>query len=87
MAPPSADIDTSPQDLPSGPAVTKDSSQSRLTEPLVYSGSLDEFKQFDVTSNIGREFPDLQVSTLLNDDEKLRDLGILGQSSLGSLEK
>ncbi|KAF2815363.1 putative TfdA family taurine dioxygenase [Mytilinidion resinicola] len=45
--------------------------------PLKYSGSLDSYKSFDITPIIGREFPDVQLSTLLSDDRKLRDLAIL----------
>lgn len=55
-------------------------SKSRLSGPLKYSGSLDSYDQFDVTSVIGREFPGLQLSEILNDDDKVRDLAILGQS-------
>lgn len=48
---------------------------------LRYSGSLDSFRAFDVTTVIGREFPELQLSDLLNadnSDEVLRDLAITG---------
>ncbi|KAH7371632.1 hypothetical protein BKA66DRAFT_514004 [Pyrenochaeta sp. MPI-SDFR-AT-0127] len=51
--------------------------RSRLLKPLIYSGSLDEFKQQDVTPAIGREFEGLQVTDLLKwGDEKIRDLAI-----------
>jgi hypothetical protein len=50
--------------------------------PLVYSGSLDEFKHFDVTHVIGTEFPELQLSSILADDNKIRDLAILGMLCL-----
>ncbi|KAL4946318.1 hypothetical protein BDV06DRAFT_218448 [Aspergillus oleicola] len=49
---------------------------SYIREPLKYSGSLDEFKSFDVTPIIGREFPDTQLTDILNDDQKIRDLAI-----------
>lgn len=45
--------------------------------PLSYSGTLDSYEHFDVTSVIGREFPKLQITDILNDDAKLRDLAIL----------
>jgi hypothetical protein len=45
--------------------------------PLSYSGTLDSHEHFDVTSVIGREFPKLQITDILNDDAKLRDLAIL----------
>lgn len=46
--------------------------------PLQYSGSLDEYESFDVTSVIGKEFPKLQISDILSDDKKVKDLAILG---------
>ncbi len=75
MAPPAATTD-----LASGSpeAAAKPSSRSRLTEPLKYSGSLDSYEHFDATGVIGREFPTLQLSSIVHDDEKVRDLGILG---------
>jgi hypothetical protein len=47
--------------------------------PLRNSGSLDEFKQFDSTTAIGREFPEVQLAELINApnaDTLLRDLAI-----------
>lgn len=79
MAPPSADIDVLPSSLPDT-IPTKNSSASRLTGPLSYSGSLDAYKQIDLTSVIGREFSDLQLSEILQDDTKIRDLAVLGKS-------
>ncbi|EXJ76894.1 hypothetical protein A1O3_10051 [Capronia epimyces CBS 606.96] len=82
MAPPAADVDlTSPPAVDSIP-VTKSvanntTKDSTTKEPLKYSGSLDEYKSFDVTNVIGREFPELQLSSILNDDTKVRDLAIL----------
>jgi hypothetical protein len=38
----------------------------------------DEYKSFDLTSAIGREFSTLQLSEILHDDAKIRDLGIIG---------
>ncbi|TVY15204.1 hypothetical protein LARI1_G005040 [Lachnellula arida] len=52
-------------------------SPSKRRAPLKYSGSLDIYKSNDLTPIIGREFPELQLSTLLSDDTKLRDLAIL----------
>jgi hypothetical protein len=45
--------------------------------PLTYSGTLDSYQSFDVASVIGREFPNLQLTEILNDDAKIRDLAIL----------
>lgn len=52
---------------------------SRLTGPLKYSGSLEEYEYFDATPILGREFPTLQLRDILNDDRKVRDLAILGE--------
>ena len=52
---------------------------SQLSAPLKYTGSLDSYAQFDVTAVIGREFPQLQLSDILQDDEKIRDLAVLGR--------
>lgn len=46
-------------------------------EPLASSGSLDQYESFDVTNIIGREFPTLQLSQIVQDDRKVRDLAIL----------
>ncbi|KAJ3536916.1 hypothetical protein NM208_g6519 [Fusarium decemcellulare] len=82
MSPPAAEVDVQS----SAPAVqpvtktvesVKSNSASRLDGPLTYSGSLDSEEQFDVTAVIGREFPKLQLSEILKDDTKLRDLAIL----------
>ena len=51
---------------------------SRIRQPLQYSGSLDEYESFNVTNIIGKEFPSLQISDILHDDNKIRDLAILG---------
>ncbi|KAI1389996.1 TauD-domain-containing protein [Hypoxylon trugodes] len=48
-------------------------------EPLKLSGALDQFKQFDVTPVIGKEFVDVDLAEWLrapNSDELLRDLAI-----------
>lgn len=53
--------------------------RSRLSEPLVYSGSLDSFKYQDLTPVIGREFEGLQVTDLLSQgDTLIRDLAVTG---------
>jgi hypothetical protein len=46
------------------------------TKPLKYSGSLDEYKSFDVTNVIGREYPEAKLLDILKDDKKIRDLAI-----------
>ena len=59
----------------------KKSASGLVREPLKYSGSLDEYESFDVTNIIGKEFPDVQISDILSDDDKIRDLAILGNGS------
>jgi hypothetical protein len=93
MAPPSADIDnhthssdtqtqvrspkarTIPEIKRSITGLTQSSS---FPTPLQYSGTLDEYESFDVTSVIGREFPKVQLTEILRDDAKIRDLAITG---------
>jgi hypothetical protein len=77
MAPPAADVDLAPN-TPLTVPVTKTVTSSKLAQPLSYSGSLDQYKSFDVTNVIGREFPELQLADILNDDTKIRDLAITG---------
>ena len=60
-----------------------ESARSQLAKPLVYSGSLDSFKNQDVTPIIGREFKGLQVRDLLKwGDEMIRDLAITSMQPL-----
>ncbi|KAF2102764.1 taurine catabolism dioxygenase [Rhizodiscina lignyota] len=76
MAPPAADVDLAirPEEVK---FPTKGSTlTNRLQEPLKYSGSLDQYKSVDVTPAIGREFSELQLSDILSDDNKIRDLAI-----------
>jgi len=90
MAPPAADVDIQPE-APVFAVPTKgaqgSTTASRLSGPLTYSGSLDSYDHFDVTNVIGREFPKLQLSEILRDDTKLRDLAILGTQAEGPKTK
>lgn len=79
MAPPAADVDLVSHTSNVVPVTKKLANSSKLTSPLKYSGSLDQYKSFDVTNVIGREFPELQLSDILNDDNKIRDLAITGK--------
>ena len=48
-------------------------------EPLKLKGVLDKYESFDVTPILGKEFPKLKITELLeapNSDELLRDLAI-----------
>ncbi|KAE9368354.1 putative TfdA family taurine dioxygenase [Stipitochalara longipes BDJ] len=49
---------------------------SPAVKPLKYSGSLDQYKSFDVTNVIGREYPEVRLLDILKDDQKIRDLAI-----------
>jgi hypothetical protein len=54
----------------------------RVSEPLVYSGSLDAYKHADATPTIGREISGVQIKNLLNSpdsDSLIRDLAITGK--------
>ena len=77
MAPPAADVDLAPETVTTLPVKTLDSTSTNKG-PLKYSGSLDQYPHVDVTNVIGREFVDLQLSQILGDDNKLRDLAITG---------
>ena len=84
MAPPAADADIVPQildPLPPTKSVAPTAHGNRLDGPLQYSGSLDQYKSFEVTNVIGREYPELQVSEILSDDAKIRDLAIISSSN------
>ncbi|KAF2403774.1 taurine catabolism dioxygenase, partial [Trichodelitschia bisporula] len=53
--------------------------ETQHREPLKPKGLLDQFKSFDVTPVIGREFPEVNLKELLrapNSDELIRDLAI-----------
>ena len=82
MSPPVAIADlTNGHDLPVQPPSTKEAAApSKFPTPLVYSGSLDQYEHFDVTAVIGREYPTIQLSEIVKDDAKLRDLAITGMS-------
>lgn len=84
MAPPAADVDVE-SNVPIhvkksvGAQPIKTATSSRLDGPLEYSGTLDSYDHFDVTKVIGREFTNLQLSEILHDDAKIRDLAILSK--------
>jgi hypothetical protein len=45
--------------------------------PLSHSGTLDNYESLDITSVIGREVPKLQLTDILSNDAKIRDLAAL----------
>jgi len=62
-------------------AVVNDNPYPR--SPLSLAGVLDEFKQFDVTPVVGREFPEVQLVDWIAADDSdalLRDLAITSTS-------
>jgi hypothetical protein len=92
MASPSADIDAQQTNtehqhiIRTVPGIEKTvaglTQSASFPAPLEYSGTLDHYESFDVTSVIGREFPKVQLSEILKDDSKIRDLAILGTFSV-----
>lgn len=50
-----------------------------LREPLKSSGSLKEYENFNSAPIIGTEFPNVQLTEILKDETKVRDLAILGE--------
>lgn len=60
-------------------------SRTRLSQPLVYSGTLDSFKQNEITPVIGREYYGLQIRDLLAwDDQHIIDLAATSKSIVKS---
>jgi len=58
MAPPSANFDNiHPVIFPTHHTDNKGATSLSFPNPLKYSGSLDDYENFDVTAVIGREFP------------------------------
>ncbi|ANB12097.1 hypothetical protein AWJ20_332 [Sugiyamaella lignohabitans] len=51
-------------------------SVQRTEAPLKPSGALDQYKYTDLTPVIGREYHDIQLAEILDDDDKIRDLAI-----------
>lgn len=71
--------------------LTESLSKSKLsvrasTEPLKPTGALDKYEFVDVTPVIGREYPNVQLTDLLNAenaDELIRELVIIGECTRG----
>lgn len=78
MAPPAADIDLVSEQDASLPILSKKAARTEVgQQPLKYSGSLDSYEHFDVTKIIGREYPTLQLSSIVHSDDLIRDLAII----------
>lgn len=55
--------------------------RTRALKPLTYSGTLDSFKNQDLTPVVGREYEGLQVRDLLRwGDDMIRDLAVTSKS-------
>ncbi|ANB11417.1 Jlp1p [Sugiyamaella lignohabitans] len=67
---------------PKGPSpyaekLTEGPSYKQFPTPLKASGKLDnEYKFDEITPHIGREYPEAQLSEIVKDDDKIRDLAI-----------
>lgn len=93
MAPHSEDVVTraaEPVHTNEAPNGLKEASKptSSSKTPLKLKGVLDQFKSFDVTPVIGKEFPDASLVEWLrapNSDELIRDLAITSAKSLNSI--
>lgn len=80
MAPSAVEAQT-----PVVPIVTKGSAAVSSPQPLKLSGALDQYESFEVTPNIGKEFPKANLVEWLNapnSDELLRELAITGMPTL-----
>jgi hypothetical protein len=61
----------------------EDPQKPEYRQPLKLNGALDQFKSFDVTPVIGKEFPDAKLVDWLNapnSDELIRDLAVTSPS-------
>lgn len=47
-----------------------------IRKPVPNGGSLNKYRHFEVTPIIGTEFPEVQLTDLLHDDTKIRDLAV-----------
>ena len=89
MAPPSAlsvESNGTSNDTTSQKGISQSNGETKQAvtnnkEPLKLNGVLNQFKYFDVTPVIGREFQDVDLADWLkapNSDELIRDLAITG---------
>jgi hypothetical protein len=56
-------------------------------KPLKTSGALDRFKYSECSPALGREYHGLQLSSIIDDDEIVRDLAITSKSPRNKEEK
>lgn len=50
------------------------------------SGALDNFKYIEISPALGREYPGLQLSSIIDDEEIVRDLAITGMMAVVSFD-
>ncbi|KAJ6133555.1 hypothetical protein N7471_008770 [Penicillium samsonianum] len=74
---PALDTQNYPEDIDIKAKGTDTPQPSLLREPLKSSGSLKEYENFNATPIIGTEFPYVQLTEILKDETKIRDLAIL----------
>lgn len=77
---PALDTQNYPEEIDIKAKGTDTLQPSLLREPLKSSGSLKEYENFNATPIIGTEFPYVQLTEILKDETKIRDLAILGES-------
>lgn len=88
MAP--STIETSTTELPQPVREKVITKATRTRQTLNPSSALDAYRHFDITPVIGREFPHVQLTSLLdafNSDELLRDLTITSKLSVSLFGK
>ena len=49
------------------------------------SGALDTYSYIDATNALGREYPDVQLSDIIADDSKIKDLAITGEQTKSAI--
>jgi hypothetical protein len=62
-----------------------DQARPTITEPLVYSGSLDGIQYMDLTPVIGREYTGLQIAQVLESEDRdrlVKDIATIGRSKI-----
>jgi hypothetical protein len=62
--------------------MTLSKSQNLFSSVERTAGVLDEFKYIDTSPALGREYPEIQLSSILENDAIVRDLAITGRPAL-----
>lgn len=59
-----------------------DQARPTISEPLTYSGSLDDIQYRDLTPVIGREYTGLQIAQVLDSEDRdrlIKDIATIGR--------